>query len=1060
MKNLSRLAGLSILLIIILMAAALVQFYNEGEKASLLHGVDYFLSEGWFAASLDSIGLSEAELSDDGRRIELIKEQLAEGEWQEVTLPYEEECGPSDIKVLEYILRAEYAGCKMIFSTADTDVYVILNHEIIYQYEAENEAEQSSEGTKNEVWLPYDLQDGKLWIVLTAAGPNTTVALDDVVVELMAVSVVSSSVSDVCCCLLMLLMAVIMFVYELIRRYTCQPVIGEIYLGLAGLAAGIYCFIKTDTLGILYNLQETYVIEDYLVLMFPILLAMYFLWNLNTIYPHRFAVLAGCTILSAAVQILIHVFGVCALSDLTAVSAAVTCLVCAAAAVSLIRIDVRYKSRQTGLTALALFLLLTGITANAVLYIFKIYLYGEYALQYSITVFSVILTVVHTVHLFKEYRAKAEENARLLKEQVMTAEQQNMQLALAKQEADAARHEALAANEAKGRFLAHMSHEIRTPINAVLGMDEMILRESKEPHIKEYAMDIYTAGQTLLSLINDILDFSKIESGKMEIVPVEYDISSMIHDLANMASQRAEGKNLKLEIAVSREIPSRLYGDDVRIRQVLTNILTNAVKYTHEGSVRFSVRSRKKEGTQGTAVLEFEIKDTGIGIKKEDLPKLSAEFERIEEDRNRNIEGTGLGMSITNQLLALLGSRLYVESEYGKGSVFRFELEQKIVDDTPIGDFESRIHQIAEKYQYSSKFCAPDAEILVVDDNAVNRKVLRNLLKETQIRVTDVEGGEQCLSLVQEHHYDLIFLDHMMPGMDGVETLRHIKELTDCPCRDTPIVVLTANAVSGAKEKYLSAGFDDFLSKPIVPDKLENMIKKMLPENMVKEAVGEGQTEQEQQTAESAEDFLEELPQVDGLDWYLAWRHLPDRELLEYTVKEFYVQIESAAERLEHAYEQIDEPEQLEQYRIQVHAMKSLAATIGIMPLFGVAKILEYAAGDGRIDTVRSVTPVFLEEWRSYIQKLRGIFGIEAEAKKEVADHSIIQALVEMVRLSMQEMDIDKADQLIGELRSYKYEGELGKSIQRLAEAVTNLDVEEADSIADLLIQSCQEAVL
>ena len=237
-----------------------------------------------------------------------------------------------------------------------------------------------------------------------------------------------------------------------------------------------------------------------------------------------------------------------------------------------------------------------------------------------------------------------------------------------------------------------MSHEIRTPINAVLGMDEMILRETREDNIKEYAMDIYMAGQTLLSLINDILDFSKIDSGKMEIVPVEYDTSSLIHDLSTMASQRAKDKNIGFEVEIDHTIPSRLYGDDVRIRQVLTNILTNAVKYTHEGTVWLRIQSKQAEEN---VWLSFEVEDTGIGIKQEDLPKLSAEFERIEEDRNRHIEGTGLGMNITIQLLALLGSKLQVESVYGKGSKFYFTLEQKIIDHTPIGDFESRVQQIA-----------------------------------------------------------------------------------------------------------------------------------------------------------------------------------------------------------------------------------------------------------------------------------------------------------------------------------------------------------------------------
>ncbi len=505
----------------------------------------------------------------------------------------------------------------------------------------------------------------------------------------------------------------------------------------------------------------------------------------------------------------------------------------------------------------------------------------------------------------------------------------------------------------------------------------------------------------------------------------------------------------------SHEIPARLFGDDVRIRQVLTNILTNAVKYTHEGSVWLRISYQRKKDT---AALTFEVEDTGIGIKKEDLPKLSAEFERIEEDRNRNIEGTGLGINITIQLLELLGSRLQVESEYGKGSKFYFELEQKIVDDTPIGDFESRVHQIAENYNYNTKFCAPDAKILVVDDNAVNRKVLRSLLKETQIQVTDADGGAACLELAFQNHYDLIFLDHMMPEMDGIETLHHLKERKESPCKNTPIVVLTANAVSGAKEKYLAEGFDDFLSKPIAPEKLEVMIKRMLPEELVQEAKSSPDAAFLQpRQQDNPSDFLETLPDIDGLDWQYAWMHLPDPELLAFTVKEFYGQIDFAADNLAKAYQRIREPEQRNQYRILVHAMKSLAATIGIMPLSGVAKLLESAARDGKIEVIQSMTDAFLEEWRSYGQKLHGVFGIGATAKKEVEDYSVLQALTELIRQSMLEMDIDRADELMGELREYECPEELSQTIRSLAEAVTNLDADEADRLADLLIGQMQK---
>lgn len=1065
MKCLRKLVRISILLTFVFMVIVWFQFEKEEEieiYPLLSEQIEFYFNENWKMVSIDGTKISEREQEDHDIIQERIKTALAEGKSQEVSLPYTGKSKAGDIIVFKNTLPKEYAGLILNFSTTDTIVSVVLDGEVIYQYGTLNGEvyEKSFRSKENFVNIPYMYQDGEIWIELTSSHPDMAVVLGNIKIETrenVVVGVVGNNITDIVCSLLIIIMAIIMFVLELIRRYTHQPTRGELFLGCAGFAAGIYCFIGTDTLSIFYNIYEAYEIQEYLVILFLLFLALYFERNLYMIYPHRFSVLLGCVCINAIAQILLPILGIQNVEDMTKVSVVIMGLICVTAIVSLLQFDYKNKRYQTWLSVLSIFVLLLGGMANMIINIIFQDIYGNTIEKYSMTVFSIMMTIIHILQLSKEYRIKTEENARLLEEKVKVTEQQNMQLTQAKQDADVARHEALAANEAKGKFLAHMSHEIRTPINAVLGMDEMILRESREQNIKEYAMDIYMAGQTLLSLINDILDFSKIDSGKMEIVPVEYDISSLIHDLANMTSQRAKDKNIKLEVEVDHEIPSRLYGDDVRIRQVLTNILTNAVKYTHEGTVWLRVQSHKIDET---AVLKFEVEDTGIGIKEEDLPKLSAEFERIEEDRNRNIEGSGLGMNITIQLLELLGSRLQVESIYGKGSKFYFELEQKIIDHTPIGDFESRVHQMAENYNYNTKFYAPDAKVLIVDDNAVNRKVLRNLLKETQIQVTDVEGGRECLELVQKNHYDLIFLDHMMPEMDGVETLHHIKELSDYPCQNTPIVVLTANAVSGAKEKYLSEGFDDFLSKPVVPEKLENMIKKMLPEELLLEAaIDEPKIVLQQPETSMPEDFLEELPLIDGLDWHYAWLHLPDMELLEYTIKEFYAQIDSAADNLERAYEQIAEPNQLEQYRIQVHAMKSLAATVGIIPLAGLAKILEYAARDGKIDVIISITTAFLEEWRSYREKLRGVFGIETVAKKEVTDYSVIQALVEMLRICMQEMDIDQADQLVGQLQEYEYPDEMSQNMRKLAETVTNLDSEEADRLADLLIEQMEKKI-
>ncbi len=382
------------------------------------------------------------------------------------------------------------------------------------------------------------------------------------------------------------------------------------------------------------------------------------------------------------------------------------------------------------------------------------------------------------------------------------------------------------ANLAKSEFLARMSHEIRTPINAVLGMNEMVLRESKETDIKKYSMDIKSSAQTLLGIINDILDFSKIESGKLEIIPAEYELNSMLNDLFNMFSLRSQEKGLKFDVIVDPKLPSKLYGDDIRIRQVLSNFLSNAVKYTEKGTVTLALSGR----TEGQyVVLHFTVKDTGSGIKQENMSKLFLAFERFDEEKNRNIEGTGLGMNISSQLLKLMGADLKVESIYEKGSSFSFDLRQRIIDEEPIGSFQERAQKAAREHVYHASFTAPEGEILLVDDNRVNRKVFCGLLKQTKVKIKDVGSGKECLEEVAKRHYDMIFLDHMMPEMDGMETMNRMKNMPDNQCADTPVVMLTANAIVGAREHYLTAGFDDFLAKPIVQEKLEKIMVQWMP---------------------------------------------------------------------------------------------------------------------------------------------------------------------------------------------------------------------------------------
>ncbi len=386
------------------------------------------------------------------------------------------------------------------------------------------------------------------------------------------------------------------------------------------------------------------------------------------------------------------------------------------------------------------------------------------------------------------------------------------------------------ANRAKSEFLARMSHEIRTPINAVLGMNEMVLRESTEEDVRKYSMDIKTSAHALLGVINDILDFSKIESGKMEIVPAEYEFNSMLNDLYNIFSLRTQEKGLRFDVSVDSTLPSKLYGDDLRIRQVLVNLLTNAVKYTRKGTVSFEVTG-ERDGAD--VILHFAVRDTGIGIRQEDIPKLFSAFERIDEEKNRNIEGTGLGMNISLQLLKLMNTDLHVESVYGEGTRFFFALRQGVLDAEPVGDFQERARKAAREHNYHAGFTSPEGEILLVDDNRVNRRVFCGLLKQTKIHITDVGSGRECLDHIRQKHYDLIFLDHMMPEMDGMETMKKMKEMEDNLCQDTPVIMLTANAIVGAREQYMAAGFDDFLAKPIDQTKLERLMMHWMPQEKV-----------------------------------------------------------------------------------------------------------------------------------------------------------------------------------------------------------------------------------
>lgn len=532
--------------------------------------------------------------------------------------------------------------------------------------------------------------------------------------------------------------------------------------------------------------------------------------------------------------------------------------------------------------------------------------------------------------------------------------------------------EAREATKSKSDFLSNMSHEIRTPLNSVLGMNELILREAKDENIINYACNVDTSGKLLLSLINDILDFSKIESGKMEIVPVSYQITSVVNDTVIMLNRRFEEKGLTLKISADPKIPSCLFGDEIRIRQILTNIMTNAVKYTDSGSVTLTAGFEKL--SEDSIMLILSVKDTGRGIKEEDREKLFSGFTRVDQVKNRNIEGTGLGLSITSCLVSMMNGSIEVESVYGEGSEFIIKLPQKIISAEPSGEFGTPETAAPDRRKYRESFTAPEARILVTDDNRSNLLVAEGLLKPTKIQVDCVSSGFECINRLRTKKYDVLFLDHMMPEMDGVETLKKIREENLAP--GVPVIALTANAVSGARDMYVSYGFEDYLAKPISGNSLEKMLFKLLPPELIHLTNENAPDESVSKETADAKDKPEEKPS-ELIDKRVAMTYCGDSEELFMIILQTYCEeFEERVQKLHDFYEQKD----IDNYRIVAHSLKSTSLNIGAVALSEEARTHEFAARDKNWEPIAADIDKLLENYRAVNKEALRIME-EIEAK-------------------------------------------------------------------------------